>query len=125
MNTLTLLFCFTLNAVIDTCYCNTEVILIPKHYSIPYYEENDNGNIIGYLINDTITEDYFIGVIYDIKGDYSYIKGSYVLDTVDIAGWIETKYLGIYLVLEKNVPLYYKPNVLSKKKMIIDPECIH
>jgi len=122
MNLLVSFFYLALNITINTNCCSVEVVLIPQNQPIPIYNESSHVSIKGYIVNDTMDENYFSGIILNMEKNRSYIKGSYALDTVNIEGWIETKYLGIYLVLDDNIPLYSKPDTLYQKALIKNPE---
>ena len=117
---LTVLIC-SKNKSKDTC-CEVEFVLIPKQQLIPIYKDYKNHVVINSILNDTISENYFIGVIYEIKNNFSRIKGSYVFGEEIIEGWIKTEHLGIYLSDFLNVSLYSKPFYSSKKWILKNPE---
>lgn len=122
MNLLVLFFCMAFNTIIDTNCCNANIIIIPKHQLIPIFKESNYRDTLDYVINDTVNENYFNGVIYQIKDKFAYIKGSYTFSEKIIEGWIELKYIGIYLIMESKIPLYVSPNILTNKVFIQDPE---
>ncbi|MDR1006119.1 MAG: hypothetical protein LBL74_04570 [Bacteroidales bacterium] len=124
MNLLIPLVCLLLNiADNDSNCCNVSAFLIPKNQQIPIYKESNHKEILCYIINDTMTEDYFIATIFRIERNYAYVKGSYVLEEGnDIEGWIEKKYLGTNIISESKVPLYSAPKISSKKIYITNPE---
>jgi hypothetical protein len=102
--------------------CNANIVLIPKQQSIVLYKRNNYNDTLDYIINDTISENYFVGTIYDMKNEFSFVRGSYVQDTTEFMGWIETKYLGIYLMMGDKIPLYSEPKPSSTKIFINNPE---
>ena len=103
--------------------CHSTVVLTPKQQTIVLYENSNFNDTLGFLINDTISENYFIATILKIKKGFAFVKGSYVLsDTVKCSGWVETKYLGIYLIADDKIPLYTRPNFSSEKSYINNPE---
>jgi hypothetical protein len=77
--------------------CIGNVLLIPMQVYVPLYQ-NEEGNIIDSIINDTIQENYALIGIYQIKNDRAKVKVTFSMDSLTIKdGWIEMKYLGIHL----------------------------
>ena len=124
MNLSIFIFCLFVNPINnDTNCCNASFFLIPKQQQISVYKESNHKNLSCYIINDTVTEYYFTGIIYEIKKDYAYVKGSYVFEEGnDIEGWIEKKYIGTNIISEDSVPLYLAPDFSAEKTYIIYPE---
>lgn len=104
----------------ETCRCS--VILFEKQRKVPI--SNNNGEVICYIMNDTITEDYFGISIMKIKNNRAYVSASATLyDTLPKIGWIQTKYLGIYPNKFSKINLYSKPDTKSLvRSTIIKPE---
>lgn len=114
---------FFIFAYSETVYCQADCFLITKQQEIPIYNEYTHQNVTAYVLNDTITEDYFIGVIYKIKKGYAYIIGSYTSDKNDyIKGWIEIKHVGTNIISDDQIPLYCYPTICSKKIYLKTPE---
>ena len=107
------------NLVLDTNCCNSDFVLIPMQQKIPLFQD---GKVTQYIINDTVTENYFIGSVYSIDGEYAYIKGGYAFDTTLIEGWIKTDYIGTYTILDDKIPLYVSPDYGSQMVFIDNPE---
>lgn len=104
----------------NTCNCN--VLLFQKQQKVPLLDSK--GKVIRYIMNDTITEDYFNINILKLSHNLAFVNASGTLhDTIPQKGWIKTKYLGIYPSNFSTINLYFKPNKVSKiKAKIIKPE---
>ena len=100
------------------------VLLIPKHIPIPIYNSY-KGDIIGYAINDTITESYAFIAISEIKDNHANVVIDYPLENNRKQyGWIETRYLGIHLAFDAEpLKIMSQPNSFSKASFIVyDPQ---
>jgi hypothetical protein len=104
--------------------CNCSVVLYYNQQKIPLFDEK--GKVIYYIMNDTITEDYYGAIIMKINKNHNlaYVNATATLyDTIPKIGWIEMKNLGIYPNKFSVINLYCKPNTESKiKSKIIKPE---
>ena len=107
---------------VDDVCCKAGFVLIPKHQKISVFKDKEGTILAGYIINDTISENYFGGVIYEIKNGFSRISGSYTFKGGDIEGWVQSKYLGTYLADLSNVHLYVAPCYSSTKERLENPE---
>jgi len=91
----------------DINYCACSGFLLPKQQYIPLYKDTNCSDISCYVINDTISEDYFVFKILQTVENYAFISGGYIIsDTTIINGWIELKYITTNLVIEDSIPLY-------------------
>jgi hypothetical protein len=106
----------------DVNPCNCGAVLLNKQQQVPLLD--NKGNIISYIMDDTIKEDYFGIFIFKISHNLAYVSASATLyDTIPRKGWIQTKYLGIYPSSSFKINLYSKPDIKSKiKSQINKPE---
>lgn len=102
--------------------CRCSVILAQKQVKAPIL--NNNRDTICFIMNDTITEDYFGISIIEMKHNWAFVNASATLyDTIPKIGWIQTKFLGIYPSKFSPINLYCKPDIKSKvRSTIIKPE---
>jgi hypothetical protein len=125
-NQILLIFAFSLFGSCkaqESTNCDCSVIIILKGIQIPLYSESNKKEIITYLLNDTIKEEYYNINIYTQIEQMFKVSGSTPHDTVNRNGWIETKYIGIYPSIFDEIKLYTKPDTTSKvMSTIIKPE---
>lgn len=98
-------------------------ILMPRNVYIPLYSENGK-NIEDSVINDTIEEDYPLISISEVKDSLAKVKIYYPISSREQKGWIETRYLGTYLVESpKPMPIMSEPTFSSEVSFEIeDPQ---
>jgi hypothetical protein len=118
------IFMFGQDNTESKCNCSCSTVLYYKQIKIPLFD--GKGKVVCYIIDDTIKEDYY-GIIIkkiDKKRNLAYVYASAILyDTIPKAGWIETKYLGVYPSNFSTINLYFKPSRESKiKSKIFMPE---
>ena len=80
--------------------CLGDCLLIPHNVQVPIYSDCNKQEIKGYAINDDKTDSFPIIGIFSIDGDMAFIEVDYLLGSreyINIEGWIEIKYLGIYI----------------------------
>jgi hypothetical protein len=96
-------------------------LLVPKHTPVPIYNFY-KGNVIGYAINDTVTESYAIITIADIKNSFAKVVIDYPLENNrQQKGWIKTKHLGIHLTFgAEPINVMSQPNSSAKIAFTID-----
>lgn len=94
--------------------CIGDCLLIPHNEQIPIYSDCNKQEIKGYAINDNKTDTFPIIGIFSIDGDMAFIEVDYLMgrpEYVNIEGWIEIKYLGIYLKTPYEThKVYSEPN---------------
>jgi hypothetical protein len=103
--------------------CNTLVLL--KYNGKAPLLKGPNGDIEFLISNDTIKEDYYILNILRTKENFAFVKASSVLyDTVPKYGWIEIRFLGIYVNnYSEPVVLYSQPSETSSITATFDNPC--
>jgi len=104
----------------NVCVCS--VILAQKQIKVPVLD--NKGDTTCFIMNDTITEDYFGINIIKVKHNRALISAYATLyDTIAKIGWIQIKFLGIYPSKFTPINLYCKPDIRSKvKSTIVKPE---
>lgn len=113
----------TLNCMSQKNNCSCSAILIPKHIEIPLYSSMKGNIVENKLINDTITEEYYVLSIIETKKYRSKVKAITPFDTIPKTGWIQTEYLGIYPSSFSQINLYRRPRLKANvKSIIIKPE---
>lgn len=123
MNILVLIFnLFISNGSIDTICCHAVIILRNRQVSIPIFNNLKHKDTLNFIIDDTLKEEYFSGVLFKIKGKYAYIKGQYMGYGYTYEGWIMKKYIATNLILLDSIPLYKTPKLKTIKTYIIDPK---
>jgi hypothetical protein len=108
------------NGSIDTSCCHANIILRNKQVLIPIFKDLKHKDTVNFLIDDTLKEEYFSGVLLQIKGKYAYIKGQYMGYGYIYEGWIMKKYIATNLITLDSIPLYKDPQLKAIKTYIID-----
>lgn len=107
----------------DTNCCNANVVLSQTQAAVTVYRDCNRNDSIGFIMNDTLREDYFVGTIYQIKDGFAKVEGEYAISQESIPkGWVELRYISTYLVMDSQVPIYDNPNTNSGKTFIDFPE---
>lgn len=91
-------------------------LLIPRHIEIPLYKSPHNSDVLDYIINDTINEDYPLIALQTIVDSIALVCVEYPIGTKpETKGWIALRYLGIFLKQPLDLfPAYKSPNYKSE-----------
>ena len=96
---------------------SASALLIPDQKKVGLLKQ-PNGMVLNYIVNDTISENYYSLEITEMRGEWSYVHAYSMLDTNKV-GWIKTKYLGIYTRnYSEDLLLYVQPTKNSKVKCV-------
>ncbi|MHB1922988.1 MAG: hypothetical protein ACYCOO_12225 [Chitinophagaceae bacterium] len=91
---------------------------------IPIYNNFNKDRVLYYIMNDTIKEEYFLINLIKKKKNFFQVKtaSSFTEDKIR-EGWIQVKYIGIYLRPRGSsdiYPIYDEPNEKSKYHNVIN-----
>ncbi len=99
-----------------------KVLIFNDQQKINVYDSFIGNNTINYLMNDTITEDYFVIEIISSKNNRYQIEGTSILNR-GITGWIDLQNIGINTRSRDNkLILYNKPRYSSDHLVISDTD---
>ena len=91
----------------------SKVLIFNDQQKITVYDSFKGNNIVNYLMNDTIKEDYFVIEILSSKNNRYQIEGTSILNK-GITGWIDLQNIGINTRSRDNkLILYNEPRYSS------------
>jgi hypothetical protein len=96
--------------------CNCEILLITNSLHKVYADNSKNSKVLYELNNDTIKENYFVIIIYEINKKWAKISAYSPNREIKQKGWIQLTNLGI---LTSDYPiLYNEPDKISSQTNI-------
>jgi len=99
-----------------------KVLIFNDQQKINVYDSFKSNNIVNYLMNDTIQEDYFVIEILSFKNNRYQIEGTSILYK-GITGWIDLQNIGINTRSRDNkLILYNEPKYSSDHIVISDTD---
>jgi len=100
----------------------SRVLILDDQQKISVYDSFKGNNIVNYLMNDTIKEDYFVIEVLSSKNNRYQIEGTSILNK-GITGWIDLQNIGINTRSRDNkLILYNEPRYSSDHVVISDTD---